>query len=260
MTAAAAIGAEQLRDVRLYGVLGRRFGRVHRLAVANPREAAQALSAVLPGFAEHLVEHSEPGYHVFVGRPGGEDRGPEQLDAPVGTREAICIVPVVSGRKKGWARVVLGIALVVAAPYAAGAAWGAGASVGVAVGIGTVGAGIGKALILGGVVQLLSPQQRGGGEARPEGLASFQFDGPVNTTQEGLPVPLVYGRMITGGAVVSSGIATDELEPEAAPAPMPPQTLPDDEPDDWVAPAPGSGGYRGHNERPPAYDSTESFG
>ena len=42
--------AAVLREVRLYGALGREFGRVLHLAVATPAEAVRALRAVLPGF------------------------------------------------------------------------------------------------------------------------------------------------------------------------------------------------------------------
>ena len=38
-----ADGPEVLREVRLYCVLGKRFGRVHRLAVASASEAVRAL-------------------------------------------------------------------------------------------------------------------------------------------------------------------------------------------------------------------------
>ena len=36
---------ERIRTVRLYGWLGRAFGREHRLAVASPAEAVRALCA-----------------------------------------------------------------------------------------------------------------------------------------------------------------------------------------------------------------------
>lgn len=38
---------ERLRTIRLYGLLGARFGRKFRLAVSNPAEAVRALCAIL---------------------------------------------------------------------------------------------------------------------------------------------------------------------------------------------------------------------
>src|SRR5574344_1910257 len=40
--------SEELRTIRLYGKLGAKFGRVHRLAVSSCAEAMQALAVLLP--------------------------------------------------------------------------------------------------------------------------------------------------------------------------------------------------------------------
>jgi predicted phage tail protein len=223
---------EVIREVRLYGPLGRRFGRVHRLAVATPAEAAQALCAVLPGFERAFL--GAPGrpparYHVFVGRGGQRETvGLERAVEPVGRTEPIRFVPVIEGAKRaGLLQVVLGAALMIAAPYAAGAIFAAGGSIGLAAGVSTYGVLAGKMLILGGIVSLLSPQRKGGAAPAPENMPSYGFDaGPVYTTQQGLPVPIGFGRMVIGSAVISAGLATDDLVLAAAPAPIPPATLP----------------------------------
>ena len=46
---------------------------------------------------------------------------------------------------------------------------------------------------------------------RPENQPSYAFGGAVNTTAQGQPVPIGYGRMIIGGAVISAGITTEEI-------------------------------------------------
>ncbi|PNQ53699.1 phage tail protein, partial [Vibrio agarivorans] len=40
---------EKLRTIRLYGILGSRFGRTFRLAVSTPAEAVRALAVQIPG-------------------------------------------------------------------------------------------------------------------------------------------------------------------------------------------------------------------
>jgi predicted phage tail protein len=42
-------------------------------------------------------------------------------------------------------------------------------------------------------------------------LESFTFSGITNTAQQGLPVPIVYGRAFIGSAVISSGLDVDQL-------------------------------------------------
>lgn len=238
MSATAAIGAEQLREVRLYGVLGKRFGRVHRLAVATVREAVQALSVVVPGFGQHLIDHSEPGYKVFLGRPGQAPQTEEQLEAPVGRREAICIVPVVAGGKSALGAIIFGAALLLAAPGLSLALFNGGFSSALAVGVNNIGLMVGKAMILGGIVQLLSPQRKAGPEVKAESTPSYAFDGALNTSQQGLPVPYTAGRVITGGAVISAGIDTVDLiggEFVGPVLPLDPQPLPEWLPEDPYA-------------------------
>lgn len=219
--------AAVLREVRLYGDLGRRFGRVHRLAITTPHEAVRALSATIKGFAEYLFEHDQPGFRVFTGKVG---RTLEQLHEPVARAEVVKIVPVVAGAKSGALGFILaGILLFFGLPFIGGLI--GSTSVGGAVA--SVGMSVGKALILGGVIQLLSPQRRGADLAtNVENAPSYAFDGAVNQTQQGLPVPLVYGRIITGGAPVSSGLLAEELAAPPAPAPAPAQQLPPEEPVD----------------------------
>lgn len=223
---------QALREIRLYGDLGRQFGRVHRLAVLTPAEAVQALAAVLPGFQRAFI--GAPGqprrrYHVFVGRSERRvDIGIEEADAPVGVTEPIRIVPVIEGAKRGGLlQIMVGAALMFAAPYAAGALFGAGASVGLSVGVSTYGVALGKALILGGIVQLLSPQRQAAANVTPENEPSYGFDnGPVNDSRQGGPVPLAFGRVIVGSVTISGGLSTDDLVLAAPAAPIPPQPLP----------------------------------
>ena len=222
--------AAVLREVRLHGMLGQKFGRVHRLAVASVGEAVEALRVVCPGFERHLMVHSEPGYHVFVDHRSLDI---DDLGHPLGSKEVIRIVPVVAGSKRaGIFSVVLGAALLMIAPYAAGALFASGTALGTAaaVGVATYGASIGKALILGGVIQLLSPQRMGRDAQIAENLPSYAFNGPVNTMVEGGRVPLAYGRVICGSLVVSAGVSTDDISPPPPAPPPPPPQLPIEQP------------------------------
>lgn len=96
---------------------------------------------------------------------------------------------------------VLGVALVAAAFMIPG--------LNAAVAMGMLAAGVGMAI--GGVFQMLAPTQQGLSTAdRPENGASYNFNGPVNTTAQGNPVPLGYGKKIVGSAVVSAGIYSED--------------------------------------------------
>ncbi len=46
-----------LKTIKLYGILGQKFGREFKLDVANTREAMRALSVQIAGF-EHFMTHA----------------------------------------------------------------------------------------------------------------------------------------------------------------------------------------------------------
>lgn len=192
---------DQLSTIRLYGVLGARFGRVHYLAVKSASEATRALCVVVPGFKQFLARSREQGltFAVFVGK---QNIARDELDYPTG-REEIRIAPVLIGAKSGGLfQTILGIALIGASfiPGLNAALWsGASATL----------LGMGASMALGGVVQMISPQT-GGLASTVDNGASYYFNGAVNSTAQGDPVPVVYGRMTVGSKRISSGIFTQD--------------------------------------------------
>ncbi|WP_186239443.1 tail assembly protein [Burkholderia gladioli] len=194
---------DQLRTIRLYGVLGARFGRVHRLAVGSALEATRALCVVLPGFKSFLARSREQGltFAVFVGR---DNLARDDLDSPV-SREEIRIAPVIAGAKRGGLfQTILGAALV-------GLALWNPAFLGLSQGLATGLLAGGASLALGGVMQLISPQT-GGLASTVDNGTSYYFNGPVNSAAQGEPVPIVYGRMIVGSKRISSGIFAQDQQ------------------------------------------------
>jgi predicted phage tail protein len=194
-----------LITVRLYGHLAKKFGRSHRLDVRTPREAVRALVVNFPEFRPHVLKHNEPGYHVRVGKEYRDEAG---LDYPADAE--IKIVPAVGGASSTF-RIILGAALVVFAPYAAGWIFANTSMVGLATAIATYAPTIGMSLILGGVSQLLFQPPKAQSVERPESKPSYSFDGPVNTMSQGNPVPICYGELIVGSQVVSAGFETGDI-------------------------------------------------
>jgi predicted phage tail protein len=226
----------QLREVRLYGPLRAQFGRSHWLAVDSPAEAVQALCCLFQGFRQALLGHTGPGYRVLVGEGVSADaRTEETLVLSAGHASVIRIAPVIHGNKKaGLGMIIAGVALLVVAPYLGSLVAGAlGGTAGLVVGSAVIAgsATLGKAMILGGVVQLLSPQRKGSG-SQADKQSSYNFNGPVNVTEVGGPVPLIIGRMIVGSVQASAGVSTDEYVPPSITLPTNP-TRPPDEPIDW---------------------------
>ncbi|EPB6466440.1 tail assembly protein [Cronobacter dublinensis] len=195
----------QLKMVRLYGALGARFGREHRLVISSPAEACRALSVIIPGFEQYMQTAHLRGLRFAVFR-GKKNIGQDELKHNSGEAD-IRIAPVIAGSKRaGVLQTILGAVLVVvgAIGMTIGQAWG-----GATWGPYALQAGIG--LMAGGVVQMLSPQPGGlASRQDPDNAPSYAFGGPVNTTAMGNPVGLLYGEREIGGAIVSAGIYTND--------------------------------------------------
>jgi len=192
---------DKLRKVRLYGPMGSRFGREFSLNVKNPADAIRALSIQIPGFKEYLIQAKSKGltFAVFIGKRNITEDG---LHDPAGDN-AIRIAPIIMGSKRGGVlNTIIGAVLIVV-----------GVVLNVYTGIsGTPLINLGVSMVIGGVIQMLSPQPKGlGAKDKPENQPSYSMDGAVNTQAQGNPVPLAYGGpLIIGSAVISGGIYAED--------------------------------------------------
>lgn len=179
--------------VRLYGHL-KDFGREFILDVKTPAAAVGALCKMIPGFRSRLQGRSEPGYHIRVGQ---EFRDKDGIRMPCGQREIVKIIPATAG-SGATARVVVGVVLLViayvfpvTAPYLAP---------------------MGVALIAGGVAELLAPKPKKQDANSDSTVAqSYSFSGPMNTSGQGVPVFVGFGRLLVGSHLASGQIYTEEM-------------------------------------------------
>jgi len=191
-----------LTPVILSGFLAKRFGKRFDLAVASPREAVQALCIQLKGFEQALLEY-KPGFRVWLDREEQPDT--EFLDRPHG-RAPIRIVPVIAGSKDAAANIIVGAVLIWASSGTYGWDWLAGSA------LGSFATNIGYAMLISGVGQLLlgapKPPDM---NSRPDNKPNFVYDGAVNTTAQGNPVPICYGEMEIGSQVLSASIYSEQV-------------------------------------------------
>lgn len=194
---------EIMTQIELYGALGKTFGKVHHRLISNTHEACRALSATVKGFQKYMNSSKQRGLTYAVYR-GKKNIGEDDLGFPV-TGEVIRIVPIAIGSKKaGVLQTILGAVLVAVGvvlnftPFAAASPFFYQA---------------GGALIIGGIVQMLSPQPGGlASKQDADNQASYAFGGVTNTAAQGNPVPLGYGRRRIGGAIISAGIYVEDKQ------------------------------------------------
>lgn len=199
----AAASYQPMTTIKLSGSLAATFGRVHRRSLDSGQtwEAFKALKATIAGFQEEIQRLDRLGMRFAIFR--NRKNSSEDEFALGGTRE-IRIVPVVEGSKRGGGfQTVMGVVLIAAAlignyfvpgnpisPYLLNA---------------------GVAMVIGGVIQMLSPQAGGLKQsASPENAPSYAFGSAKNTTASGNPVPICIGDRRWGGMIISASIFAED--------------------------------------------------
>ncbi len=222
--------AVRRRKVVLHGHLAEAVGHSElMLAVRSPAQAVRLIEANFPNIFSRAMSRGE--YHVMIGHPTiGVSCGEKLLDFQFPDGD-IHFIPAITGAGmgKGMMMVLVGVSILAIALTGGAAAggllagFGGGAgtagAVGLSAGLGTSIFGgvtwgtvalLGTAIALSGISILLTPTPKTDDVAKSE-LSSFLFSGPVNTTKEGVCVPLGYGRLIVGSVVVSAGLYTEKL-------------------------------------------------
>lgn len=194
---------QELRTIRLFGHLGKKFGKVHHYVITSPAEAVRAMSCTIPGFREYVgVEHAKSGFRVLV---GGEAVGAEQLRDLSGGQE-IRIVPVVRGAKSALGQIIIGAVLI-----AISGGFGAALMIGGGGWLAGVGVSMGISMVLGGVAGLLAspPDPLSYGADNSERPSSYLFGGAEQAMTAGGPVSVLYGRLEVPLTLISGGITPE---------------------------------------------------
>ena len=190
-----------VRDIYLYGIAGITFGRHFRLDVASPAEAVRALITLRPGLRAMIRNAA---WRVVVGRPRVRNGiAAQHLDMQLGS-QPLHLVPATAPRAGGSGKdigeIILGTVLIAVAVTT-----GFGGTFLLAMGI---------SMVLSGVSGLLTqppdagkPQER----IQPQDAPSFLFNGVTNNSQQGGPVPLVFGTHLVGSVVVNAGLNAEDI-------------------------------------------------
>ena len=188
----AALATAGLRTIRVYGTLARLIGRRKlRAAVSSVPEAMRFLLANFPQVEGHLKGR------FFKVKVASWSLTEHDLEAPIGETEDVHIIPAISG------------------------AGGDGPLVGILAGAALIGVGLlvpftgsllvplGIGLGLNGIAALLTPTPEVTDEDN-DPARSYNFSGIQQTSREGVPVPLVYGDIVTGSVVLSVNVERDD--------------------------------------------------
>jgi len=206
-----------LRRIVLHGRLATEYTDSIELDADDLTNVVFGLNSNFPGFYNDFVAGE---WHILKGAvENNNDMKPEEVGMMFGeTAKEIHIFPRIQGAggDSFWG-VILGVAIIAVAFWAAPAAGGLGATAfsigGAGITFGNI-AMFGLSMALSGIAGMLAPTPEVGDYTAAEGAAdrpSFLFNGPVNVMAAGGPVPLVYGRHEVGSTVISAGVSAERL-------------------------------------------------
>ena len=197
-----------LRKVKLYGELADFVGHKELDAVINcTADAMRFLISNFPKLETHMANRH---YKVLVDE---YDIDETELHNPIGQSD-ISIVPVISGAGGNFGKILLGAALIGGAFAFGGLTFtgGFGKSLAAASGFTKAAFGVGSALVLSGVSDMLFPVPDIPDFSNEEDpRISFSFSGVQNTSRAGTSHPIAYGEIVTGSVVISAGIDTNQV-------------------------------------------------
>ena len=183
------------RTIYLHGSLGKTYGRDP--IVINADTTYLVMQGLICRFGNKFKQIIRDGqWHILKGKKANkDDMGAEEVQFTLGKTSELHIIPAVSG-KSAVARIIIGVVLIIVGvwtgnPYAIQA---------------------GLALVIGGAVELLTPKPKINSTQQAGQNPSFMFNGAVNVTEQGGPVPIILGRVRHCGCVVlSAGLTTENL-------------------------------------------------
>ena len=229
----------KLYSVNLYGSLGNDYTTdTIKIYAKDIKDVFAGLCSRFGDTFQSTILHGA--WHITTGKRKSPELSEydrflseELIDFPLEENE-LHVFPAIQGAGgKGVGQIILGIVLVVVAVVvvvfapeiaaalgpevgaagAAGTAGAAGAAGGItAAGVASVGVSLGMAGALslaGGIMTMLTKNPSINNYASGAGAQqhpSFIFNGAVNNTVQGVPVPLVYGRHLTGSTVIYAGM------------------------------------------------------
>jgi predicted phage tail protein len=227
-----------MKVVKVYGALRKRLGQCRfEFDVTTPAQAIKALCVNFPGLEKWLIDSEKDGvgYRVAVSKEKATEENVAPLLLPFSDREVFSITPVIAGAGRGTGAILLGAALITVAILAPGAGLFANGALGfgttattslvtatgatvvtaatptLTAALAAAAGNIGVGLVLTGIAQALSPQPEPTNIEESVQLESFTFSNVVNTSRQGLPVPIAYGRVFVGSAVISSNINVEDV-------------------------------------------------
>ena len=179
------------QTIHLHGFLGQKYAKSVKLYGDNLFQIMSGLvSRFGPQFKEDVRSND---WHIVEGKvQPGNDLDEKELGKKL-TKKSLHLIPAVRGASAAL-RVIIGVII-----FAVGAYFGQPWLM-----------AIGASLVIGGVTEMLTKSKTASSD-KGDQRASSIYNGALNVTTQGGPVPLIYGRVARASSVViSTDFSSDE--------------------------------------------------
>jgi predicted phage tail protein len=180
-----------------HGALAKEYGKKHEFEAKTVFLLSQGLFLLLgEKFKQQIADGA---WTIVLGKPDKAKSTAiidEQVHQQLGNVNEVHFYPAIKG-KSAAVRVVIGIVLMV---------------IGYVFPAFSFLINVGASMALSGAAEMLAKKPSGIGQQAGSSDPSYFFNGGQNTNEQGIPVPIVFGRVQRAGSVViSSGISVEQL-------------------------------------------------
>jgi predicted phage tail protein len=186
--------------INLHGILAREFGKAFTMHLSKPKHVIDAIDSNNPTFKKRILELSNQGIHYRILIDGESVSNLEQLNIQK-TITNIDLAPMIGGSGPILIPIIDSML-----PSAAGAALVTAA--GTLTTLGTV-LSTGLSIIAATLIQNAlapSPDNQKTESSISAAQKSFVLGSKANTTQQGVPVPVGYGRLRVGSLIIQTTV------------------------------------------------------
>lgn len=189
-----------MTTIFLHGKIAKKYGKKFKFAVSRPKDAILALDTIFEDFSKELIDLAKKGFQYSLVVDNKPITGVEDFTSKSSIKE-IHILPVICGSGAIGA-IVGGIAIYALAAAASTAGYALLATVLTAVALAAISYGIQS-------LMAKPPDQNNPGASTATSAAtskSFMFTNKENVKQQGNPIPVGYGRLRIGSAVIQETV------------------------------------------------------
>lgn len=187
-----------MQKVTLLGDLSQ-FGETWHMSCKTVNDVFRLINCQTPTFKQYLISLEEKGLDLEIVRGKHILEREEELFLSLGNEDIIISV-VPSGGKSKWVKIIIGVTLMVLSGGMTGPEWLSNAIF-----------SVGLNMTIAGVAEILAPGPEVDAlESNEEAIGDKLFNGPVNVSKQGIPVPLLYGELVVGGAAIAAEFSQTE--------------------------------------------------